>query len=139
MLSGNGTNYQRVINASSTAPQINQLESGWVCDWQINVTNILECTQQWSEALQSRLLIDVIYLDFKKAFDSISHSKLFLLQNIRLWHPWKHQGWITDFLSLRSQRINIGGTVKWHSCFKVLQGSFLVTLSFCCILVTFLI
>jgi len=40
------------------------------------VTNLLECTHDWSLAFNGKLPVDVIYIDFSKAFDSVVHSKL---------------------------------------------------------------
>jgi len=41
-------------------------------------THLLECTLDWNIALNSRRLtaIDIVYLDYAKAFDSVIHSKL---------------------------------------------------------------
>jgi hypothetical protein len=39
-------------------------------------TNLLECTFDWFVALAHSDSVDVIYIDFSKAFDSIVHSKL---------------------------------------------------------------
>ena len=74
-------------------------------------TNILECTQQWTDAMQKKQNFNIIYLDFCKAFDSVSHVKLMnkictycLNDNTR--------GWLKDFLNLRSQRVNINGFIS---------------------------
>jgi hypothetical protein len=40
------------------------------------ITNLLECTFDWFVALAHSDSVDVIYIDFSKAFDSIVHSKL---------------------------------------------------------------
>jgi len=39
-------------------------------------TNLLEFTHDWSLAFHGKLPVDVIYIDFSKAFDSVVHSNL---------------------------------------------------------------
>jgi len=39
-------------------------------------TNLLETINDWVLALDNRLKTDAIYIDFQKAFDSVSHAKL---------------------------------------------------------------
>jgi hypothetical protein len=40
------------------------------------VTNLLECTHDWAVSLHGGVDVDVVYVDFSRAFDSIVHSKL---------------------------------------------------------------
>lgn len=40
-------------------------------------TNMLECLNDWTYFLESKKACDVIYLDFSKAFDRVSHSNCF--------------------------------------------------------------
>ena len=39
-------------------------------------TQLLEIVNDWSIALLNRHVVDVVYFDFAKAFDSVSHTKL---------------------------------------------------------------
>ena len=39
-------------------------------------TNLLNCFQDWQIAIKNKQLIDIIYLDFQKAFDSLIHNKI---------------------------------------------------------------
>ena len=61
-----------------------------------------------SSALDSKAQMDVIYLDFNKAFDSVSHGGLLL--KLRLLgingNVWK---WILNYLSNRQQLVSING------------------------------
>mgnify|MGYP003476588357 FL=1 len=60
----------------------------------------------WSTALQDRKHTDIVYFDFQKAFDSVSHSKLTLkLQAYGINGNLK--AWIVDFLSNRTQYVRV--------------------------------
>ena len=65
-------------------------------------TNLLECIYDWSLNLQNHAGTDIIYFDFKKAFDSVSHPKLLTKLN-----AYGISGlllsWINAFLYGRSQ------------------------------------
>ena len=39
-------------------------------------TNILECLNDWTVSLTNRRSVMIAYIDFHRAFDSISHIKL---------------------------------------------------------------
>ena len=89
---------------------INRNQHGFVSG-RSTVTNLLECTQQWSEALQFRHSVDIIYLDFKKAFDSVAHNKLLTKLQCYGIHG-NVVGWLANFLSQRKQRVNVGGILS---------------------------
>ena len=56
--------------------------------------------------MESRLITDFVYVDFKKAFDPVSHTKLLLkLQTYGICGDVL--GWITSFLSSRTQSVKI--------------------------------
>ena len=71
-------------------------------------TQLLECCLDWNIALNSHSCLDVIYLDYAKAFDSVVRSKLLAklacygINNILLT-------WIKNFLSGRTQFVKIAG------------------------------
>lgn len=73
------------------------------------VTQLLETIHEFASALDKQSQIDIIFLDFQKAFDRVSHHKLLLklkpiLQNNSLL------SWIESYLSSRSQCVSIGGS-----------------------------
>jgi len=74
-------------------------------------SQLLETVNDWSLALNLRNSVDTVYVDFKKAFDSVVHSKLI--------HKVKAYGisgnllmWLTNFLSNRFQAVKIGSHVS---------------------------
>ena len=39
-------------------------------------SQIIECVNDWSIALNAKKQVDVVYIDFCKAFDSVVHKKI---------------------------------------------------------------
>ena len=69
-------------------------------------TNLLECLNSWTSAIDRKNCVDVMYLDIAKAFDTVSHSKL--LHKLRAYGiDGKLLSWIKAFLTNRSQRVKI--------------------------------
>ena len=96
-----------------------------------NTTNILEGLNDWTVSLTNRRSVVVAYIDFHRAFDSISHIKLI--------HKLKCYGitgnllfWLTAFLSSRYQRVRIGSSLSEYCAVLsgVPQGSVLGPLLF---------
>lgn len=67
-------------------------------------TNLLECTHDWIVGLANCSNIDVIYIDFSKAFDSIVFSKL-LVKLEQCGLEGNLINWISAFLHGRTQRV----------------------------------
>jgi len=75
-------------------------------------TNLLECLNDWSFNMQAKTVNDIIYFDFKKAFDSVSHSKL--LTKLRAYGiSGDLFDWIEAFLSNRKQAVTICNTLSF--------------------------
>jgi len=72
-------------------------------------TNLLQSIHDWTLNLQARRNTDVIYFDFKKAFDSVSHSKLLIKLPV-YGLSGNLLAWLAEFLHNRSQ------IVKLNSC-----------------------
>ena len=83
------------------------------------LTNLLEFFEFVLDKLDTGLPVDVIYFDFAKAFDKVSHSKLVSkLEDFGI--SGKILNWIKGWLSDRYQRVVINGQVSnWE---KVLSG-----------------
>ena len=82
-------------------------------------TNLLETLDSISEAVAQGFPVDIIYTDFAKAFDKVSHRKLL--------YKLKYYGfgddlinWIKAFLLNRSQRVVLGDVNS--SWFEVSSG-----------------
>ena len=75
------------------------------------LTNLIETLEQWTEILDDGDGIDVAYLDFRKAFDLVSHEHL-IYKLSKYGIKGKILGWIKDFLNDRTQRVVIRGTAS---------------------------
>ena len=83
------------------------------------VLQLLNVIDEWSEALDQGNNVDCIYFDFRKAFDTVAHKRLYnKLKSYGITDPFL--GWIQNFLKERTQRVMINGTASaWE---KVTSG-----------------
>ena len=71
---------------------------------------LLKIFDQWTLALDNKVEVDVVYLDFRKTFDSVPHRRLIAVLN------GKTLNWIKAFLSGRQQRVVVNGTFStWQN------------------------
>jgi len=69
-------------------------------------TNLLSAFEHWTNWLDQGYGVDIIYLDFKKAFDSVDHVKLIeKLQNCNV--DSKLIKWIAAFLQDRKMKVKV--------------------------------
>ena len=72
-------------------------------------TQLIEVMDDWTELVDNNKNIDVIYLDFQKAFDTVPHERLFLkLQGYGIQNSLLE--WIKEFLTDRKQRVVLNGS-----------------------------
>ena len=72
------------------------------------VTQLLECLNFWHKSLDEGKVVDVIYLDVSKAFDTVSHQKLLSkLPSYGIAGPMLQ--WLKAFLADRRQRVFVDG------------------------------
>jgi len=70
-------------------------------------TNLMEATNDWTLAVQEKQAIMFAYIDFSRAFDTVSHDKLF----VRLYeYDIRGQllGWLTNIFGHRTHQTRIG-------------------------------
>ena len=90
------------------------------------LTNLLETFESWTEDVDKGYSVDVIFLDFQKAFDKVPKKRL--LQKLSAYGiEGKVLCWIEDFLSDRRMRIMVRGEyTEWVDVISGLpQGSVL--------------
>ena len=86
----------------------------------------LKCLKFWYNELNNKKCVDIIYIDFAKAFDVVSHEKLlFKLKSYGISN--KIIKWFYNFLSNRSQITRVENSFSNSSIVKsrVPQGSVL--------------
>ena len=72
------------------------------------MTQLLITLELWTEILDCGVSLDCIYLDFKKAFDSVPHQRLLSkLGSYGIGGPLK--AWTKDFLLDRKQCVVVNG------------------------------
>ena len=90
------------------------------------ILQLLTVMNEWTEALDDGIQIDTVYLDFRKAFDSVPHKRL-----IKKLEGYGIKGilleWFKNFLNGRQQRVVINGkTSDWTNVLSgIPQGSIL--------------
>ena len=78
------------------------------------MTQLLDTLEEWTDLLDQNFSIDVICLDFQKAFDSIPHQRL-----LSKFHAYGIRGkvyeWIRNFLLNRRQRVVLNNSKSTRS------------------------
>ena len=90
------------------------------------ITQLLCCLEEWTMLLDDKYPLDILYLDFKKAFDSVPHKRLITkLESYGI--RGRLLSWIENFLHNRKQRVFVGDQKSQWSDVKsgIPQGSVL--------------
>lgn len=94
-------------------------------------TNLLETMNDWSIAIRDKQSVISAYIDFAKAFDTVSHPKLYVkLQSYGI--SGNLLKWIISFLSNRTQQTRVGSSLSDSKAIisGIVQGSVLGPLLF---------
>jgi hypothetical protein len=95
------------------------------------VTNLLACVKVWSKNLDNGEPVDIIYLDYEKAFDRVPHRRL-LAKLEHFGIRGKLLSWIESFLKDRKFRVRIADSLsnEFNVWSGVPQGSVISTTMF---------
>ena len=99
-----------LLNYLSTHQGVSPAQHGFLSR-RSTFTQLLDCLDNWTKALDERAGVDVFYLDMAKAFDTVSHPKL-LAKLRKIGINGKFAIWIESFLSYRSQAVKIGNCIS---------------------------
>ena len=89
-------------------------------------TNLLECLNDWTLTVQRKKAVTVAYIDFSRAFDSVSHKKLLaklytygISGKILLWH------WHEHYFKIRTHQTRVSDGLSDEATLisGVVQGS----------------
>ena len=69
-----------------------------------HVSQLLTSIEYWTDEMQKGNPVDIIYVDFKKAFDKVPHERL-LIKLKAYGITSKLLNWIHSFLKGRKQRV----------------------------------
>jgi len=82
-------------------------------------TNLLTAFKLWTKWIDEGFGVDIVYLDYRKAFHSVDHVKLIeKLFNINI--DWKMIKWISAFLQDRKMRVQV--KLSFSNWVAVLSG-----------------
>lgn len=87
-------------------------------------TQMLLCLNDWSRHLAAKDTCYIVYLDFKKAFDTVSHPKLLSkLQSFGV--SGSLLNWIEEYMTGRTQQVSVSQTlsVQAEVTSGIMQGS----------------
>lgn len=133
ILNAFGKIFERIVHEatlSHVSPYLNSHQHGFL-PRRSTVSNLLEYSAWLANNLEQKKQIDMIYLDFSKAFDTVSHSLLMdKLHDFGI--TGKLHQWFASYISQRSVKVGFNGVFSssYYPCSGVPQGSILGPLLF---------
>ena len=82
-------------------------------------TQLIGCLNDWTLNIENKKSLDIIYIDFAKAFDSVVHTKL-ISKLVSYGISGCFLRWIEHFLTYRYQYVSVSGTKS--SSIRVISG-----------------
>ena len=122
--------YDQLYNFLSSEEIISKLQSGF---WSLHstVTALLEATDSWAFNIDRGYVNAVVFLDLKKAFNTVDHEILLSKMN-RCGIQSKTLDWLKSYLTNRTQRCSVNGCLSDFTTLKcgVPQGTIVGPLLF---------
>ena len=108
-----------------------QSKTAWLYFWQIYSLKLITILDTWTYEIDRGHHTDVIYMDFKKAFDTVPHKRLISKLN-SLNISKEIVNWIEAFISNSRQKVAVNGKESnWHDVKSgIPQGTVLGSLLF---------
>ena len=82
------------------------------CERRSCMTNLIETLDDITELIDEAHPVDQIFLDFRKAFDKVDHKRLIMKLQHQMGIKDNLLEWISSFLTGRSQRVNVNGSLS---------------------------
>ena len=77
------------------------------------LTNLLESLEEWTATLDEGYGLDIVFLDYRKAFDSVPHKRL--IEKLKTFGiKGQLLNWIEDFLRARTMKVTIRGAAEFY-------------------------
>jgi hypothetical protein len=94
---------RKILNHLQTHSILSENQFGFI-EGRSTLLQLLITVEKWTEALERGEEVDVVFLDFKKAFDKVSHKRLLDVTEF-YGVKGKFSKWIKAFLSQRTQTV----------------------------------
>ena len=105
--------HRKLLEYLSTSNLISENQHAFLSK-RSTISNMFECTYDWVNFLNDAKCLDIIYIDFEKAFDKVSIEKL-IYKLSKYGMGGEILDWLKSFLTNRQQTVRVG------NCYSDLQ------------------